>query len=948
MNSNSKRFQEPEYFDIDQSKSKLPVEGKRNVLITSALPYVNNVPHLGTIIGAVLSADVFSRFCHMRGYQSLYICGTDEYGTATEMKALAEGVTPKEICDKFYKLHKQVYDWFGIDFDYFGRTTTKHQTDIAQEIFLKMYNNGYTSVDKQMQLHCGTCKKFLADRYVNGICPHCKYSDARGDQCDGCGRLLDGIELIEPKCFVCCNKPTIEESKHIFLNLDQLTPKIQSYLDDVLNAKGCHWSSSAIAITKSWLKMGLEKRCITRDLKWGTPVPLEEFASKVFYVWFDAPIGYLSITKSLLGDDWIRWWKNPKQVELFNFLGKDNVVFHSIIFPATLLATNEVYTTAKNICATEYLNYEDQKFSKSRGIGVFGDAVANIGIPADVFRFYLLYMRPEGQDTSFCWDDFMLKVNSELLANLGNFILRALTFLANNLGGIQPEMQFGTTENELFTAIDADLKEYTTAMEEVRMRDALQRILAISRRGNQYMQAGQPWVLVKGNADEKKQADTIIGVASNLAAFISLLLYPFMPTVSAQIREQCNLPKPIALPTQFTMFLKPGHKLNKPFPLFTKLEQAKVEQWKKLFAVKTPMAANIKTETLTYDINGALNTKVVTKNVSNKKQQKKGKTIASVATPKIVENNVFNANDKVDVDKLYAEILDKFQQAKKHFFAKQIERVDAENNQLRAQIDAYKSMCGYTGPLFNIPSDATKKTGSEKQQPKEQQKTPSGTTASVPVNNAKAETPQVKEVNGANVKKTKGGQKEENASASSTKQKENPKTEGIEALDVGRLDLRVGRIINAKKHPDADALYVEEIDLGEDKPRTVVSGLVRFVPIEQMQNRLVVCLCNLKPAKMRGIESQAMVMCASTLEKVEILEVDPACKPGDFVYSSQFPRRPDLPFMNPKKKIWESIAPDLAVTNEGECAYKGHVLNVVSGNNNFTLKAPTLRGVPVK
>ena len=662
--------------------------GKRNVLITSALPYVNNVPHLGNIIGAVLSADVFSRYCRMRGYQSLYICGTDEYGTATEMKALKEGVTPKEICDKFYQLHKEVYEWFGIDFDYFGRTTTEYQTEIAQSIFLKVHRNGFTSVAKQKQLHCGNCDKFLADRFVGGLCPHCKFNDARGDQCDGCGRLLDGTELIEPKCLICGNRPTLKDTTHVFLNLDQLSPKIQEYVDNVLCAKDSCSSSSAISITKSWLKTGLEKRCITRDLKWGTPVPLEEFASKVFYVWFDAPIGYLSITKSFLGDGWTRWWQNPSQVELFHFLGKDNVAFHSIIFPATQLATGEVWTQAKHICATEYLNYEDQKFSKSRGVGVFGDAVASIGIPADVLRFYLLYMRPEGQDTAFCWDDFMLKVNSELLANLGNFVLRALSFLTNSFGGVQPEISIGSTEEELFAAVDAYLREYTEAMEEIRIRDALQRILAISRRGNQYMQAGQPWVLVKGDEQEKKQAGTIIAVSANLAVLLSVLLYPFMPTISAQIREQCNLPMPIALPERFLLFLKPGHKHNKPFPLFNKLEPAKIAEWKALFGGPTQVAA------AALNNNGVQQQKSPTKSSTSKgKKQRKG-------------NNAMTENGQTsngEVQRLYAEVVAKYQKAKEIFVARESSRLDAENQEFRNQIDAYKTTLGYTGPLFNPP-----------------------------------------------------------------------------------------------------------------------------------------------------------------------------------------------------------------------------------------------------
>ncbi|KAF7637841.1 hypothetical protein Mgra_00002816 [Meloidogyne graminicola] len=584
MTTQFQRFSEPNFLQNQQPESIVPIEGRRNILVCAALPYVNNVPHLGNIIGAVLSADVFVRYCRMREYQCLYICGTDEYGTATELRALTEGVSPKEICDKFHKLHKEVYDWFGIAFDCFGRTSSEHQTELVQDMFLKIYNNGFTSLDIQKQLHCSNCDKFLADRFVNGICPHCKFPDARGDQCDKCGKLLDGIELIDPKCLICGNEPLVRETEHIFLNLDQLTSKVQNYLDNVIKSPGSHWSTTAISITRSWMKTGLERRSITRDLKWGIPVPLKQFSSKVFYVWFDAVIGYLSITKSLLGPKWINWWKNPDNVELYNFLGKDNVPFHSIIFPACLAASGEIYTNPRHLCATEYLNYEGQKFSKSRGLGVFGDTVAEIGIPPDVLRFYLICMRPEGQDTSFCWDDLVLKVNSELLANLGNFVNRALSFLSNFFSGIQPSIEISQIEEELFIRIDEDLKEFICAMENVRMRDALHTILSISRRGNQYMQAGKPWVLIKSDKKEDNlRAQTIIGVSANISLFISIMLQPFMPTTSAQIRYQCNIPSPMVLPEHFALFLKTGHKHNKPSPLFTKIETTKVKEWKALY-----------------------------------------------------------------------------------------------------------------------------------------------------------------------------------------------------------------------------------------------------------------------------------------------------------------------------------------------------------------------------
>ena len=435
----------------------------RNVLITSALPYVNNVPHLGNIIGCVLSADVFARYCRLMGYNALYICGTDEYGTATETKAIEEKKTPKEICDYYYEIHKNVYEWFDCDFDHFGRTTTDHQTKIAQDIFKKIHENKYTYEEVVDQQYCLKCERFLADRLVAGQCPKCQYPDAKGDQCDGCSQLMNAIELINPKCKTCGTTPEVRNSKHIFIDLAKIQPQHEKFFEQ----EKTKWASNAIQFTSSLLKEGLRGRCITRDLKWGTPVPLEEYKNKVFYVWFDAPIGYLSITANYNEENWEKWWKNPKNVELFQFMGKDNITFHTVIFPCTLLGTHENYTMLNNISTTEFLNYEvdektgkPKKFSKTRQTGVFGDDAMKTGIPSEVWRYYLLINRPESQDTTFLWSDLIAKNNNELLANLGNFSNRILKFTVSAFssqipaytGAVHPDDQkFIDQIYELFT-----------------------------------------------------------------------------------------------------------------------------------------------------------------------------------------------------------------------------------------------------------------------------------------------------------------------------------------------------------------------------------------------------------------------------------------------------------------------------------------------------------------
>ncbi|XP_075757891.1 methionine--tRNA ligase, cytoplasmic isoform X2 [Pelodiscus sinensis] len=569
----------------------LPVEGRRNVLITSALPYVNNVPHLGNIIGCVLSADVFARYCRLRNWNTLYVCGTDEYGTATETKALEEGLTPQQICDKYNTVHTQIYQWFDISFDYFGRTTTAHQTTIAQDIFRRLLEKDVLRRDTVEQLRCERCQRFLADRFVEGTCPFCNYEEARGDQCDKCGKLINAVELKKPQCKVCRDSPVVKSSQHLFLDLPQLEGRLEKWLEQSW-ATG-DWTANARFITRSWIRDGLKPRCITRDLQWGTPVPLDGFRDKVFYVWFDAPIGYLSITASYT-DQWERWWKNPEQVQLYNFMAKDNVPFHSVVFPCTLLGTQENYTLVNHLIATEYLNYEDGKFSKSRGVGVFGDMAQDTGIPADIWRFYLLFLRPEGQDSAFSWHDLLLKNNSELLNNLGNFVNRAGMFVCKFFAGRVPSMELGADDKRLLAHITLELRQYNQLLEKVRIRDALRCILSISRYGNQYIQVNEPWKRIKGDDADRVRAGTVTGVAINIASLISVMLQPYMPSVSATIQRQLCMPQAYSvLPDAFLCLLPPGHQIGTVSPLFQKLENEQIEALKKRFGGGQAHAARV-------------------------------------------------------------------------------------------------------------------------------------------------------------------------------------------------------------------------------------------------------------------------------------------------------------------------------------------------------------------
>ncbi|XP_051270251.1 methionine--tRNA ligase, cytoplasmic isoform X1 [Dicentrarchus labrax] len=568
----------------------LPQEGKRNLLVTSALPYVNNVPHLGNIIGCVLSADVFSRYGRLRGWNMLFVCGTDEYGTATENKAREEGLTPQQICDKYHAIHSSIYKWFQIDFDFFGRTTTEKQTEIAQNIFWRLHKHDFLVEDTVEQLRCESCQRFLADRFVEGTCPHCSYPEARGDQCDKCGRLINAVELREPQCKVCRQTPVIRSSKHLFLDLPKLEAQLEQWLDKSTSTGD--WTANAKQITRSWLRDGLKPRCITRDLKWGTPVPHPDFKEKVFYVWFDAPIGYLSITANYT-DKWEKWWKNPHQVELYNFMAKDNVPFHSVVFPCSLLGAQDNYTLVNHLVATEYLNYEDTKFSKSRGVGVFGDMAKDTGIPSDVWRFYLLYVRPEGQDSAFSWADMATKNNSELLNNLGNFINRAGMFVTKFFEGCVPAIELQQEDKKLLALVGWELQQYIQLMDKVKIRDALKHILNISRHGNQYIQVNEPWKKIKGGDTERQRAGTVTGLSVNIACLLSVMLFPYMPTVSQTIRDQLNAPQScinamLQGTGTFVCALSAGHRVGTVSPLFQKLEVDQIEALKKKFGGQQP------------------------------------------------------------------------------------------------------------------------------------------------------------------------------------------------------------------------------------------------------------------------------------------------------------------------------------------------------------------------
>ncbi|KAF2184462.1 methionyl-tRNA synthetase [Zopfia rhizophila CBS 207.26] len=565
----------------EATKKILPVEGERNILITSALPYVNNVPHLGNIVGSVLSADVFARFSRARGYNTLYVCGTDEYGTATETKAIEEKLTPQELCDKYYSLHSEVYQWFKISFDHFGRTPTQQQTDIAQDIFTKLHKNGYLEEQITTQPYCEAHKSFLADRFVEGECPLCHYEDARGDQCDKCGHLLDPLELINPKCKLDGTTPVPRETKHVYLCLDKLQPLEEEWFEK--SSKEGNWSSNGVQITASWLKEGLHPRGITRDLKWGTAVPLEGYEDKVMYVWFDACIGYVSITATYT-DEWEKWWRNPEQVKLYQFMGKDNVPFHTVVFPCSQIGTKDKWTMLNTISTTEYLNYEKGKFSKSRGIGVFGNNAKDTGIAADVWRYYLLSHRPETGDSEFEWDGFISANNNELLKNLGNFVNRVIKFVNSRIYDSKVP-DYTKFSDEYFDnhikKVNEALKKYNSELEDVKIRAALMTAMSISSLGNTLLQDNR--LDNKLATEQPDRCAAVVGLALNHIHLLASLIQPYMPDTCDLILQQLNASF-LIIPDVWTPdSIKADHKIGKAAYLFSNIKLEKEQEWREQF-----------------------------------------------------------------------------------------------------------------------------------------------------------------------------------------------------------------------------------------------------------------------------------------------------------------------------------------------------------------------------
>ena len=558
------------------------------ILITSALPYINGVPHLGHMVGCLLPSDVYARFMRMMGHEVLYIAGTDEHGTTSEVGALKEGMSVEEYCDKYHAQHKATYDAFELSFDCFGRTSSSQNKEITYHIFSKLDENGYIEEKTIKQVYSVDDKQFLADRYITGTCPYCGYDKARGDQCENCTKVLEPTQLINPRSTISGSTHLeVRETKHLFLNL----PKIERRLAEWVKSKEPFWPDVAYSIAQKWLKEGLQERCITRDLKWGFPVNKAGYEDKVFYVWFDAPIGYIGITKQWADEkplerDWKKWWLDAQDVRYVEFMGKDNVPFHSIMFPATLLGTGENWTFVDYLKGMSYLTFEGGKFSKSEHRGVFADKAVE-EFPADYWRYWLMANAPESSDASFTFDGFVSTVNKDLNGVLGNFASRVLKMTASKFSSEVPVGgALETQENELIDALQIKINNYFKYLEEMEFRKALSELRAIWVDGNNYISAAEPWVVIKENPE---RAAAILRVCLNLIRIYAILSYPIMPKISENMLAKFGLTSQDMPSLQnFNVrreieFLKPTHKFEVGEALFERITPEKCEELKEKY-----------------------------------------------------------------------------------------------------------------------------------------------------------------------------------------------------------------------------------------------------------------------------------------------------------------------------------------------------------------------------
>lgn len=509
----------------------------KRTLITTALPYANGPVHIGHLAGVYVPADIYARYLRLCGKDVVMIGGSDEHGVPITIKAKNEGVTPQDIVDRYHGIIKESFKGLGISFDIYSRTTSAMHKETASEFFRRLYDKGEFVEKTSMQLYDEKANQFLADRYVTGECPHCHNERAYGDQCEACGTSLNATDLINPKSAITGNTPVLKETKHWYLPLD----KWESHLSKWILEGHKEWKTNVYGQCKSWIDMGLQPRAVSRDLDWGVPVPVEGAEGKVLYVWFDAPIGYISNTKELLPDTWETYWKDP-ETRIINFIGKDNIVFHCIVFPAMLSAYGDNFQLPDNVPANEFLNLEGDKISTSRNWAVWlHEYLVDFPGKQDVLRYVLTANAPETKDNDFTWRDFQARNNNELVAILGNFVNRAIVLTHKYFGGKVPAAgELQDVDKAAFAEL-AEIKASLSAnLDTFHFREALKDAMNIARLGNKYLQETEPWKLAKTNM---ARVETILNVALQICANIAIAFEPFLPFMSAKLSKMLGIEK---------------------------------------------------------------------------------------------------------------------------------------------------------------------------------------------------------------------------------------------------------------------------------------------------------------------------------------------------------------------------------------------------------------------
>ncbi len=558
----------------------------KRTLVTTALPYANGPVHIGHLAGVYVPADIYTRYLRSKGEDVLMIGGSDEHGVPITIRAKKEGCTPQDVVDRYHAIIKKSFEDFGISMDIYSRTTSKTHEKVASDFFRTLYDKGEFVQKTTKQYYDEEAKQFLADRYIMGTCPHCGNEKAYGDQCEKCGTSLSALDLINPHSTISGSKPVLKETTHWYLPLDKHEPWLRKWiLEDHKE-----WRSNVYGQCKSWLDMGLQPRAVSRDLDWGIPVPVEGAEGKVLYVWFDAPIGYISNTKELRPDDWEKWWKDP-ETRMIHFIGKDNIVFHCIVFPAMLKAHGG-YNLPDNVPANEFMNLEGDKISTSRNWAIWlHEYLEEFPGKQDVLRYVLTANAPETKDNDFTWKDFQARNNNELVAILGNFVNRVVVLTHKYFGGKVPAAgALQDIDRETIEAFKAERKEVEALLDVFRFRDAQKEAMNMARIGNKYLADTEPWKLAK---TDMARVATILNISLQIVANLSIVMEPFLPFSAAKMLKQLGVEKMPWAKLGDMDLIPEGHEIGQAELLFEKIEDSVVEaQLAKLAATKQANEAN--------------------------------------------------------------------------------------------------------------------------------------------------------------------------------------------------------------------------------------------------------------------------------------------------------------------------------------------------------------------